>query len=280
MKLFVSDLDGTLLDRSGRLSRTTRDALCAQLARGLPLAVASARSIETIAPLFEGVPLTLPVIEFNGACLTDLRTRQCLHRHTLPPSLTESIVSCAEAVGLAAVLASHDGQRQQLHPPAGDTNAGVQWYLERRRQARDPRVVAPEETKRTAARGAVCVTVIGRPRPVEALQETLHESFGATVQTLSYDNRYQPGWQWLTVQAAGVTKGRALRDLAQHVGERLEATTAFGDEVNDLPLFEAAGVSVAVANAIEPLRAIADEVIGPHHEDSVSHYLRERWTAA
>lgn len=278
MELFVSDLDGTLLDGSGCLSPYTREAVVALLAKGLPLALASARSVETIAPLFEGVPLELPVIEFNGACLTDLRTRRCLRYHTLAPSLTESIVSCAAEVGLAAVLATYDGERQQLHPPQGAVNAGVRWYLDRRRAAGDRRLAAPEETKRSAARGVLCITLIGRPAAVRALEATLKDSFGAAVQTLCYDNRYQPGWQWLTAQAAEATKGRGLADLAQLTGVGLKAITAFGDEINDLPLFEAAGFAVAVANAIEPLKAMADHVIGPHHEDSVSRYLKETWT--
>ena len=50
--------------------------------------------------------------------------------------------------------------------------------------------------------------------------------------------------------------------------------TVFGDEINDPPMFRAAGRGVAVENAIAELKAIAHEVIGPHHEDSVVQYLR------
>ena len=53
--------------------------------------------------------------------------------------------------------------------------------------------------------------------------------------------------------------------------------TVFGDMVNDISMFRAAGRSVAVANADEELKAHADEVIGPHTDDSVVEYLRRQW---
>jgi hydroxymethylpyrimidine pyrophosphatase-like HAD family hydrolase len=53
----------------------------------------------------------------------------------------------------------------------------------------------------------------------------------------------------------------------------LDQTTVFGDEVNDIPMFELAGRGVAVDNAILDLKRIAHEIIGPHHSDSVVRYL-------
>ena len=47
----------------------------------------------------------------------------------------------------------------------------------------------------------------------------------------------------------------------------------FGDEANDIPMFEIAGRGVAVENAIPELKRIAHEIIGPHHSDSVVRYL-------
>ena len=82
-RLFVSDLDGTLLDRSARLSEWSRERLGRLLGSGMPFTVASARSIHTIASILDGVAIQLPVIEFNGAFITDLRTRSSLMCHAL-----------------------------------------------------------------------------------------------------------------------------------------------------------------------------------------------------
>ena len=58
----------------------------------------------------------------------------------------------------------------------------------------------------------------------------------------------------------------------------LSDVTVFGDYANDIPVFQAAGWAVAVANAQEAVKRHADEVIGHHEEDSVVRYLRNHWT--
>lgn len=73
-RLFVSDLDGTLADRDARLSAFSRRQLTGLLEAGLPFSVATARSVHTLAPIIEGLPLRLPVVELNGAFITDLKT--------------------------------------------------------------------------------------------------------------------------------------------------------------------------------------------------------------
>ena len=76
------------------------------------------------------------------------------------------------------------------------------------------------------------------------------------------------------MHSANATKARALRDVAELCGLGVADVTVFGDEINDVPMFQCAGRGVAVENAIDELKRIAHEVIGPHHEDSVVQYLR------
>ena len=65
--LYVSDLDGTLLQEDATVSPTSRRILSSLLAEGLPLTVASARSVVSMQQMLAGIGLKLPVIEFNGA---------------------------------------------------------------------------------------------------------------------------------------------------------------------------------------------------------------------
>ena len=67
MSLYVSDLDGTLLDRNARLSDITRYGLTRLLDAGLTFTVATARHVSSVRQILEGLPLQLPVISSNGA---------------------------------------------------------------------------------------------------------------------------------------------------------------------------------------------------------------------
>lgn len=80
----------------------------------------------------------------------------------------------------------------------------------------------------------------------------------------------------LEITAAGATKGAAALWLTERLGEEVGRTVAFGDSANDEPLVGRVGRLVAVANASEGLKAVADEVCGPLDEDGVGIWIGER----
>ena len=71
------------------------------------------------------------------------------------------------------------------------------------------------------------------------------------------------------------TKGHALRFLAAHYGIPMEETIAMGDAMNDHEMIEAAGLGVAMANAVPALKAIADYVTLDHNEEGVKHVIEK-----
>jgi hydroxymethylpyrimidine pyrophosphatase-like HAD family hydrolase len=115
--------------------------------------------------------------------------------------------------------------------------------------------------------------LIGERARLAPIVQAIEAAFPALTHCLLYENAYQPGWHWLTVQSVFASKAHALRTLAEGASVTLAQTTVFGDEVNDIPMFELAGRGVAVENAIDDLKRLAHEVIGPHHSDSVVRYL-------
>lgn len=275
-RLFVSDLDGTLADRDARLSAYSRRQLSLLLEAGLPFSVATARSVHTLAPIIEGLPLRLPVVELNGAFITDLKTRTPLICNALGPSVAERAIEWALASELPPFVSTFAGGKQHLYPPLALSNAGIAWYDASRRAARDARLRGACDPRRVLGQQIVCLTLIGERERLSAIEAALVEAFPGEASTLLYENGYQPGWFWLTVQSPLATKAHALRALAEGAGVALEHTTVFGDEINDVPMFELAGHAVAVENAIAELKRLAHQIIGPHHQDSVVRYLVER----
>jgi Cof subfamily protein (haloacid dehalogenase superfamily) len=276
-RLFVSDLDGTLLDPSARLSGRSRDALARLLESGMQFTVASARSIHTIASILDGLPLRLPVIEFNGAFITDLRTRTSLVCHAVDVEIAEAVMRWGLETGVPPFVSTYAQAEQRLYPPIELRNAGIAWYYESRTSARDPRLRAGVDPFRVLDEPIVCLTLIAKDELLAPLEARIHASFPRRTNTLRYENRYSPGWYWLTVQSSLATKDRALGEIAAMCGVPLGQATVFGDEVNDVPMFNAAGTGIAVENAIDELKRIATEVIGPHDRDSVVEYLARVW---
>jgi hypothetical protein len=102
---------------------------------------------------------------------------------------------------------------------------------------------------------------------LDRIQAALDERFEGRIYRAKSDPTF------LEIMAAGVSKGAALGVALSLRGIDREATIAFGDAENDIPLLEAAGFGVAVANAAQAVRKAADDVAPSNEEDGVAIYL-------
>lgn len=81
------------------------------------------------------------------------------------------------------------------------------------------------------------------------------------------------GKGWAEVLINGVHKGNALLEYAAQYGIKREEIMAFGDAENDLDMLKTVGVGIAMGNAMDTLKAVADDVAKTNDEDGVAHYL-------
>ena len=277
--LYVSDLDGTLLRSDTSLSRYSRDTLNTLLDQGILFTVASARSIASMSRMLAGLRLRLPVVEFNGAFVSDLAGGEHylirdLHRDILP-DLWQQI----NDAGHVPFISTFDGASDRCY--YGDiTNDGMAWYLRNRRLNRDPRMRRLPDLERGLDDRVVCLTVIGAEHELANLADAINDRHAGRIQTQSYENLSSPGWYWLTVQDALATKENAIRYLMRMTGLEDTRLVVFGDEVNDIDMFKAADEALAVANAIPALKEHATGIIDSNQADGVARYLSVCWRGA
>ena len=69
-------MDGTLLNSESQLSAKTEEGLNTLIDKGMDFTVATMRAIESITPIFRNVPLSIPIIELNGAFITELSSQK------------------------------------------------------------------------------------------------------------------------------------------------------------------------------------------------------------
>ena len=277
--LYVSDLDGTLLDDDARLSDSTRADLVELLDDGLAFTVASARSVASIRRMLDGVRLSLPVIEFNGAFLSDLDTGKHLSVRAIDAALAAAVFADIAQTGVEPLLSTFDGREDHLYFGAV-ANAGLQWYLDDRTSRGDRRLRRVSDVSRGLAEGVVCLTVIGQQSTVDELRLHLEDRWSTDLQIHCFENRYNPGWFWLTVHHAEATKDRAVAKLRADWGLAETELVVFGDAENDLGMFEVADRAIAVENAVPQLLQRATQVIAANTEDSVMRFIRSDWRKA
>jgi hydroxymethylpyrimidine pyrophosphatase-like HAD family hydrolase len=103
----------------------------------------------------------------------------------------------------------------------------------------------------------------------------LEKIFGSELEYKLSPEKYSDGW-FLTILHPEGDKAHALQKVVDHMGRDTSDVTVFGDSVNDIGMFKLAGTSVAVANALDEVKEVAD-VILPHSndEDGVAKYLEK-----
>ncbi|HSS03690.1 MAG TPA: HAD family hydrolase [Solirubrobacterales bacterium] len=271
--VYVCDLDGTLLRSDGTLSDFARRGLNQLLREGILLTVASSRATPAIRALLAGVELRLPVIEFNGAFVSELQSGHHLASNVLSPLVAGAVVEEILATGVDPVISTWDGSRDRVHF-GQRMNDSTSWYVEEKQAYDDPRL-APCDDLLAVARREEVASVVGFVRDEEAVElaERVRGITDGGAVVYCAQNYYCPGWTEVQVQSLAAEKGAAVSVLLGACGAADAEVVACGDHLNDLGLFAVAARSIAPANAHPAVLEVATEIVGSNDEDGIVRYL-------
>lgn len=267
--LYVSDLDGTLLDRRDRLPEYTVRTLNALLRKGMLFTFATARSWHSAHIVTEGLSPSLPWIVHNGAMLCDGRTGERTDQVTFTDPQRREILALCEAFDIwPFCYGILEGGEKIFYLEDKKRNPGMDFYIDRHKK--DKRLVPVKGTKELLQGSTYYFTFIGDREPLTPLWEQIKEFdwLNLTFQQELYRDEY-----WLEITPKEATKACAALRLKERLG--CDRLVAFGDAMNDLPLFLAADESCAVENAMPPVRKAATRVIGSNEEGGVARFLME-----
>lgn len=274
-EIYVSDLDGTLLNNTGRLSEYSRRALTELLDAGVHFTVASARAWSEMTPVLGDLPLKLPVIAVNGAFITDYATGEHLVINNLENAFAETIYRHILDNDLLPFVVAHNGSEdclywQEIRGPE------MQWYHDILLLEDNTRLRHIDDLAFTLTQQVIAFVVMGQEANVKALAAVLDANYPARMENFLFQNPYSPGHWWLTIHDQKTCKSKGIQKVVEITGHKLENLTVFGDHNNDIKMFDIAGTAVAVANAQDETKACADIVIGSNEEDAVVKYIQEQ----
>ena len=266
IRLLALDIDGTILTREKRLTNRTRAAIEAAVDAGIAVSLVTGRP-------FCGIPeelLSLKglgyVISSNGAVTTDLKLSRILRNANLDPETALEIISIPRTHALVyAVFMDGMGFSEpepfERHLGMID-NPGLETYV--RGSRRITRNL--EEDIREARNGVENIWFIARDRQErDALNRQICEKWNVrTVLTEKTD---------LEIGCLQADKGMALSELAGLLGIGKQEILAIGDSGNDIGMLRAAGTAVAMGNAEEGIKKIADVIAGSNSEDGAAEVI-------
>lgn len=275
--LYVSDLDGTLLDSSIRVPENAVEMLNRAIDCGAMFTVATARTPGTLYHLLRDVHLRLPAVVMTGATMWNPRTGEYSDTQYFDPGTVERIRDVYRRFGLSSfIYALRDGMISVYHQgPLSDMErdfiaARVNNPYKKFFIGPDGESRLPEHPDDVVLFFAMQPSDIGHPS-FKALGEV------PGVNPMFYNDANYPEIAMVEAFPEGATKAAAIRRLAARIGA--DRIVAFGDNFNDLPMFGVADVAVAVSNAIPEVREAADVVIGHHDSGAVAQFILEDFLA-
>ncbi len=273
-KIFVTDLDGTLLTREATLSETSRRLIMDLLDRGVHFTVASARSLDAIRLVLKDLPLRVPVIEFNGAYISDYHSGEKLLIQSIPGQFNEEIFKVFQRHGVQMAVTTHEGDLDYLTVDTKKAGPCLMNWINFRKSHGDGRIIDTPQVDRVLGQRIVVFNAIDEAKRIGKLHDELVEIFGSRLEIHQMKGTYDDCY-WLNVASPLGTKGHALKILKEEFFNPGDVLYAFGDNENDVAMFEVADYPVALKNSIPRLKSLATEEIGYHYTDSVARYIWE-----
>lgn len=267
--LYVTDLDGTLLGSDSRISQRSSRVLNDLVARGVMITAATARTPATVDGLLRGSGLILPVVVMTGAALWDPVGRRYLSQQFIQPDTTPCVREAMSKFGLHPFVYVIDDEGMLHTYFNGIMSRRERSFAEERSNLPLKRLHIDHPDGLIDHERTILFFAMGECDQVFACAEYIRRETGCNVS--AYNDIVSKGKALIEVMAHGVTKASAIARLADSLGAG--SVTVFGDNLNDIPMMQAADHSVAVANAMPQVRDMADEVIGPNTEDAVPEYI-------
>ncbi|HVA92228.1 MAG TPA: Cof-type HAD-IIB family hydrolase [Chloroflexota bacterium] len=256
--LVVMDLDGTLLNEHSQVSTRTRAALEKASAAGVAIAVATGRSYPLVRYFTDGLPLTGPQITYNGAVVVDPVTGKPTFLQAVPTAQVGPVLAFLREWGVFSCYYTEDTIFIEGHAP-----------LERALVPPDfpKQPVVVDDFSSLMHLPCLKVVAVAQADVIAGLRPRAEEVFGQHLYVT------QTSSVLLEFLHPAVSKGAALREAMAYLGLDPARVIAFGDGHNDIDLLQAAGMGVAMGNADEEVRAVADLVAPANTEDGIAQVL-------
>ena len=257
IRLLISDIDGTLV----RKDKSLPDANVAAARRieqaGVAMSLISARPMSGMHWIARKLDIDGPIGAFNGGTLFDRNGM------TAPPQRIDPTVA-------ARLLATLDAAKIDVWLFADD-----QWYARNNDNPHVPREIlsSGRDAILRDDLSALCGhadKIVGVSDDAVLLKATEAEAIGAAKgnATIALSQPY-----FLDVTALRANKGDGVSAIAAAAGVPLEQVAVIGDMANDLPMFARAGLSIAMGQAPDHVRAAADWITASNEEDGVAQAI-------
>lgn len=268
--LYVSDMDGTLLNSRSVLSETTTAKLNKLISEGALFTVATARTPATVVELMKNVDSNLPYIVMAGCATWDNRKKGYESARIISNSSIERLIGIFEKNGNNPFIYYKNGNQIVVNH-VRELTAEEKEFIE-------PRIKTPLKILKTCSsltvdttlEGAMLIFSMGKFEALRNIADEIDKE-GIDCTYNCYHDIFKKDEGFIDIYVNGTTKAAAIKELAIKIGA--ERIVVFGDNLNDIPMMKVADWSVAVSNAFDEVKEYANEITESNDEDAVVRWI-------
>jgi len=265
--LYITDLDGTLLNNSVEISDFTVDVINSLIDDGMIFSYATARSRYTSSKLTKRLQITVPVVIYNGTFLYDTVKEKRIVSNAFSQDEAQSILDRLLESGVEPMIHAFLGTEEKYLFNEGKMSRGMADFqskreLDERRTPVDVYDIRPYEVFYYT-----CIDDNERLYP-------LYLEFKDEYQCL-YTKDIYSGDYWLEILPNRATKASAVKELKKLL--KCDRVICFGDGTNDIAMFKEADEAYAVTNAHMELKKYATDIIDSNENDGVAKWLLKNY---
>lgn len=269
LDLYISDLDGTLLNSQQIVSENSARIINNLIARGLNFTIATARSYEASRNILKPLHLKLPVILNNGAFIYDPVSRKNIVENYVDNDTANFILKHYASKNIFPFISviNDEGKRKIFYK--GIFNKGHEVYIKSRKDNNDKRLTKIDTIPSLNKYKIINIFAIEKDSDLKSSYELFKNKLDISCHYT--EEIYSKGYFWLETTNSKANKSHAAQFLKKYIGA--DKLICFGDNLNDEPLFKLADEKYAVKNAYKELKALATSIIGSNDEDGVAKFI-------
>ena len=270
--LFISDLDGTLLNKNAEISAFTQHTINSLTRQGMNFSIATARTAATVGKMLKNISIHTPVILMNGVCIYDLEKQNYISVKSIPFPSRVYLTQMIKKHQLSGFFYTIDQNRLTTYYEK-TTSPHAKKFMEERQIKFQKVFIKVEHLEDCAYQNGVYYSLSDRKEILNPLYADLKKDQNLHIEF--YRDVYCENFWYLEVCSSEASKFNAAHFLRTQY--HFDKIISFGDNLNDLPLFMASDECYAVSNAKPEIKAKATNIIESNTDDGVAKWLKSHF---
>ncbi|MCR8849030.1 Cof-type HAD-IIB family hydrolase [Rossellomorea sp. SC111] len=262
--LIVLDLDGTLLTDEKKISSKTHDILKKARHKGHEVMIATGRPFRASELYYQQLQLSTPIVNFNGAFVhhpTD--PTWGIYHEPMDLKVAKQIIDACDDFPFRNIVAE---VKDDVYLHYHDEKIIDVFMMG------NPSI-STGDIRNVLSDHPTSMLIHAEEEDVADIRAHLDDVHAELID----HRRWAAPWHIIEIVKSGLNKAVGIERVASSLNIPQERIIAFGDEDNDLEMLAYAGTGVAMGNAIDPLKDIANAVTLSNEEDGIGRYLQKRF---